>query len=118
METYVDILVERSRMVREWKSYIPLIVKAVRSLLPDAKVYVFGSVVRGEAVGGSDVDILIVSSKVPESNLERARLKTELEEVLNLPLYHPFQFHLADEEESKWYFRRVKDLVDCDKILP
>jgi len=29
---------------------------------------VFGSVVRGETVGGSDVDILIVHSKIPESS--------------------------------------------------
>jgi predicted nucleotidyltransferase len=69
-------------------------------------------VVRGESTGGSDVDILIVSNEVPESNLERARMKVMIEERLGLPLYHPFELHLVKEEEAKLYFKRIKEFVE------
>ncbi|WP_218042156.1 nucleotidyltransferase domain-containing protein [Infirmifilum lucidum] len=86
--------------------------QAVKALLPDSRVYVFGSVLKGEAVGGSDVDVLIVSSLLPVDNLSRAEIKARVEELASLPPYHPFELHLADESEAKWYFSRVKELVE------
>ncbi|MGB9728095.1 MAG: nucleotidyltransferase domain-containing protein [Nitrososphaeria archaeon] len=110
MEKYIDTLIERAKMVREWRKYIPKLVKAIEEKVPDAKIYVFGSAVKGEAVAGSDIDILIVSKSFPESNIRRAEIKVEIEKLAGLPYYHPFEFHLADESEQKWYFDRVKEL--------
>jgi len=112
MENYVDILIKRAEMVRNWREYINSIVEAVKSVLPDSKIYVFGSVVKGESTGGSDVDILVVSERIPRNNLERAGLKIRIEELSNLPPYHPFEFHLADREEGEWYFKRIKELIE------
>ncbi|MEM2238441.1 MAG: nucleotidyltransferase domain-containing protein [Candidatus Caldarchaeum sp.] len=78
----------------EWRKYVREIARAVSKVLPDAKVYVFGSVVKGEAVGGSDVDILAVSQHTPASNLERAKVKLRIEEEAGLPLYHPFEIYI------------------------
>ncbi|MHA1581549.1 MAG: nucleotidyltransferase domain-containing protein [Candidatus Baldrarchaeia archaeon] len=71
----------------------------------------FGSVVRGEAVGGSDVDILIVHSKIPESRKKRAEIVVRIEEKAGLPLYHPFEIHLVNKEEAKWYFRHIDKFI-------
>ncbi|MCS6769763.1 MAG: nucleotidyltransferase domain-containing protein [Candidatus Caldarchaeum sp.] len=111
MEWYFDDLLQRANMVREWRKHVREVVRAVSKILPDAKVYVFGSVVRGEAVGGSDVDILIVSKQAPASNVERSALKLKIEEAAGFPFHHPFEIHLVDEEEAKWYFSRVKELT-------
>ncbi|MBC7091896.1 MAG: nucleotidyltransferase domain-containing protein [Nitrososphaeria archaeon] len=97
-------------MIREWRKYIPKLVKAIKETVPDAKIYVFGSAVKGEAVGGSDIDILIVSKSVPENNIKRAEIKVEIEKLAGLPYYHPFELHLANENEQKWYFDRIKEL--------
>ncbi|MCX8189356.1 MAG: nucleotidyltransferase domain-containing protein [Nitrososphaeria archaeon] len=112
MEKYIDILLERAKMVREWKTYMNDIVKAVKSILPDSKIYVFGSVVKGEAVAGSDIDILIFSKNVPKTNIDRAKIKLEIEKLSKLPQYHPFELHLANEEDMKWYTSRVKEIIE------
>ncbi|MEM1937339.1 MAG: nucleotidyltransferase domain-containing protein [Candidatus Caldarchaeum sp.] len=117
MEWYFDELLQRANMVRQWRKYVAEIAKAVSKVLPDAKLYVFGSVVKGDAVGGSDVDILVVSQHTPASNLERAKLKLRIEEEAGLPLYHPFEIHLVDEKEAEWYYRRVKELTKADRLL-
>jgi len=111
MESYLDILLQRAEMVRNWKAYITKIAENARRVLPDAQVYVFGSAVKGEATGGSDVDVLIVSKKTPDNNMARAEIRVRIEELSHLPSHHPFEIHLASESEAEWYFRRVKELV-------
>lgn len=98
-------------MVREWKRYVADIAQAAHKILSDAAVYVFGSVVKSEATGGSDVDVLIVSKYVPASGIERAKLLLKIEEGAGLPSYHPFEIHLVNTEEAEWYFRKVKELT-------
>jgi len=112
MERYLDILMERAEMVRNWRLYMTKIAEAARKILPDSRIYVFGSVVKGKATGGSDVDVLIVSGKMPRSNMERAEIKVRIVELSGLPLHHPFEIHLADEKEAGWYFSRIKELVE------
>jgi len=109
---YVDILMERSKMVENWRSYLAKIVEAVNEILPNPRVYVFGSAVKGCAVGGSDVDVLIVSNGIPNGNIERAKVKVRIEELSKLPPYHPFELHLADEKEGIWYFSKIKELKE------
>ncbi|MEM2608069.1 MAG: nucleotidyltransferase domain-containing protein [Thermoproteota archaeon] len=112
MEAYFDILMKRAEMVKNWKKYVGEVAKAVKSLLPDSRIYVFGSVVKGEYTGGSDVDILIVSKEAPRSSLERVKIRMMIEESANLPPYHPFEFHIVDEEEGKRYFSKIKEIVE------
>ncbi|MGQ9782288.1 MAG: nucleotidyltransferase domain-containing protein [Nitrososphaeria archaeon] len=83
-----------------------------KKILPDARTYVFGSAIKDKAAGGSDVDILIVSKNIPSNNIERAKLKVKIEELSNLPPYHPFELHLADENQAKWYFTKIKELEE------
>ena len=90
---------EIRRLAAEWRYWCSRIGEAARNIFADCRVYVFGSVVRGEETGGSDVDILLVCKTLPDSMKERGELKAKLEEVAGLPLYHPFEIHLATEQE-------------------
>jgi len=90
-----------NEMVREWRSYAKRIADAARTLLGPCEVYVFGSVARGLATGASDVDLLIVCSQLPKGCRGRGELKARIEEAAGLPLYHPFEIHLATDEEAR-----------------
>ena len=116
MEEYFNFLIERSKILKEWRKYVPEIERAATKILGEVEVYVFGSAVRGELVGGSDIDILIVSDNVPEENIKRAVLKTEIERLAKLPKNHPFEIHLANRKEAKWYYR-IKDIKPAKEII-
>lgn len=103
-----EVMVERARMLKEWMKYVEVIAKAFREVLPDARIYVFGSVVSGRVVGSSDVDVLVVTGQLPMSHLERAKIKALVEEKCGLPHYHPFEIHLTTEEEAKPYLKRAR----------
>jgi len=90
-----------NEMVKDWKFWSKRIGDAAKSILGQCEVYVFGSVVKGLNVGSSDVDILIVSDNIPERCKERGNLKAHIEEEAGLPLYHPFEIHLATSREAK-----------------
>ena len=111
MEKYIDILIERTKIIKGWRAYMPKLVEAIKTLMPDARIYLFGSIVKRKAVAGSDIDVLIISKSMPKSNIERSRIKIKIEELSKLPWHHPFEIHLADEEEAKWYFK-IKELKE------
>lgn len=115
MESYLDILMKRAEMVRNWRKYVDKIAESVKRIMPDSRIYIFGGIVKGEAIGGSDVDILIVSKNTPKSAIKRAEIKIAIEELSNLPPYHPFESHLVDEE-AMWYFNRVKELKEVKSM--
>lgn len=107
MSKFTETAMRRAEMVREWRFWVRKIAEAVKELLSDVEVYVVGSVVRGDYVACSDVDVLIVSPNVPERAIGRAGVKVLLEEKLNLPYYHPFEIHLLKPEEADVYLRRA-----------
>jgi len=75
--------------------------EAAKRVLPDAEVYVVGSAVRGDWVGSSDVDVLIVSGSLPEGMLKRAEIKVEVEDLTKLPAVHPFEIHWSRLEKPR-----------------
>ncbi|MEM1525313.1 MAG: nucleotidyltransferase domain-containing protein [Nitrososphaerales archaeon] len=117
MEKYVDILFKRVEMIKNWKEYVINIYFAVKKILPNASVYIFGSVVKNEIVGGSDIDILIISKSIQKENLERVKIKRKIEELTNLPPYHPFEFHIVNEDEAKLYFKKIKELKRVNDLI-
>ncbi|MEM3713442.1 MAG: hypothetical protein QXF82_00680 [Nitrososphaeria archaeon] len=46
--------------------------------------------------------------------LDRAKIKLEIENLSNLPQHHPFELHLADEEDMQLYASRIKELVEWE----
>jgi predicted nucleotidyltransferase len=100
---------EISRLTRNWRLWGKKIAKAARKTLGDCEVYVFGSVVSGCPTAASDVDILIVCGQLPEDGRSRGNIKARIEEASQLPLYHPFEIHLATRKEAETnpIYRRV-----------
>ncbi|MBO3809951.1 MAG: nucleotidyltransferase domain-containing protein, partial [Candidatus Brockarchaeota archaeon] len=90
-----------NELARNWRFWSQKTAEAAKRLLGPCEVYVFGSVVKGQATGASDIDILIVSNKLPKDCKGRGNLKAKIEEEAGLPLYHPFEIHLATDEEAK-----------------
>ena len=100
----------RAEMVWNWERYNKDIASAAKKVLGDgAKVYVFGSAARGELIASSDVDILIVTERSILSLTERNRLTFRIEREARLPLIHPFELHVVNEDEAEMYFRHAKD---------
>ena len=98
---FMETSAKRAKLVSEWRLWVFRIARVVKEVIPDVEVYVVGSVARGDSVGGSDVDILIVSEYAPKKPMEIAKLKAFIEERLDLPYYHPFEIHILRPEEAK-----------------
>mgnify|MGYP001029503469 CR=1 FL=1 len=73
--------------------------RAAKTFLKSCEVYSFGSAATGRLTAASDIDILVVAESLPQSIIERAKIKEEIERLANLPFYHPIQIHLATENE-------------------
>ncbi|MHA1782201.1 MAG: nucleotidyltransferase domain-containing protein [Promethearchaeota archaeon] len=97
----------RMEMMKHRNEYLKKIEEARVKLLPQSKSYIFGSILEGKLVGGSDIDILIVAD-VPNSLTERAAILANLEETAGLPLSHVFEIHLISPEEFKTWISIYK----------
>jgi len=64
----VEALLEFSRrryeMIRNWRELVSRLKDVVKRILPDAKVYVFGSVVEGRYTAASDIDVLVINVNI------------------------------------------------------
>lgn len=78
MLSLLEARLKLRELAQNWRYWSEKISNAARALLDPCEVYVFGS----------DVDVLIVSDKVPKSCRERGVLKAKIEEAAGLPLYH------------------------------
>jgi predicted nucleotidyltransferase len=92
---------EVSKLLHNWLPWTKKIADAAKKTLGECQVYVFGSVAKRTTTGASDVDILIVCRELPKDEKGRGNAKARLEEAAGLPLYHPFEIHLATREEAQ-----------------
>ena len=98
----LDLINKTNEMLRNYRQYLKKIYKNINLIIQEAQVYLFGSVVEGKLVAASDIDILIIAN-IPKNHLKRAEIIANIEEKTELPLYHPFEFHLLTQEEfDKW----------------
>ena len=104
---------QRNQILKNYDQYLDQILQGITEVLGDTEVFLFGSVLEGNLVGGSDVDILIIK-ETEKRQLDRINLIAEIEEKANLPLVHPFNFILLNSKEfTKWkelYQPRMKKL--------
>lgn len=93
---------------QSWKAYMAEIKVMILKHCPDAKLYVFGSTIRGETHPTSDIDVLIVSN---EFNSIKTRI--EIHSKLKLQfLDAPFEFHLIYPEKFPFYKKMAKEMVE------
>ncbi|NNM95635.1 MAG: nucleotidyltransferase domain-containing protein [Bacteroidia bacterium] len=72
----------------------------VHSLLPDARVLLFGSMARGNANEDSDYDVLVIVN-TPLALKEKHNLRGKLNKLLVYALDAPVDVFLNSEEEVK-----------------
>jgi len=58
-------------MIKNNKKFLKKIESSIKTILNDSEIYLFGSILKGDLVAGSDVDILIIAD-VPKKHLKRA----------------------------------------------
>ncbi len=76
--------------------------KIVMEKYPDAKVFAFGSVVKGNFTASSDIDILIVSDGIGRE--DGSLLKAEILRKIGYSV--PLQIHIATTRELReWYLQ-------------
>lgn len=82
------------------KSIQDTIKSTVRSMLPDARVLLFGSMARGDANTDSDYDVLVI---IPNTLTPREKIRniTKIQTALVYALDAPFDVLLNSEEEVK-----------------
>jgi len=113
LERYYKAKYERFKSLLRWRDQLPELLEAVKSVLPDAEVYVFGSALRNELTANSDVDILVVSDRALGS--QRHKLAVAIEEKLRTPLI--FEIHLTTKEKLAWYKRHAKELIPAERLI-
>lgn len=97
---------EQFKELLKYKKSLKPLKKATLEILPDAKVFLFGSVLRDELVALSDIDVLITTKREFQNQLDRADAISKIEEKAQLPLYHPFEIHLLSTKEFE-IFRKI-----------
>jgi len=92
--------------LRRYKELARRVKKIVNKIDPNAKVFVFGSVVRGRFTASSDIDILIVTDK---DKTTRYKILVEVYSIIKGPIEIHFSTH---NQFKNWYMR----FIDKDEI--
>ncbi len=98
--------------LRKWRDYAELVARAVSDLVPEAEVYVIGSVVEGKVTVYSDIDVLVV---IPNKTLNSESRKDLVVEILEraieyygLPWDAPIEIHVADKNTLQDYLKHSR----------
>jgi len=95
----------RYKKLLRWRRYLPLIKEATFQVLPDARVFVFGSVVKGELTKESDLDILVISPSISGRASNRAIAKRGIDPSIT-------ELHVMPELVLEWYRRHARELSE------
>ncbi|MBO3810197.1 MAG: nucleotidyltransferase domain-containing protein [Candidatus Brockarchaeota archaeon] len=105
--TEFDLYVEEGRRTLEALSNPVEVGRRVKKLVlkfwPNAKVYIFGSSVRGKYTASSDIDILIVEDV---DYGEASKVKAQIYMTID----YPMEIHVATWKQfAEWYMRFIKE---------
>ncbi|HDD40077.1 MAG TPA: nucleotidyltransferase domain-containing protein [Nitrososphaeria archaeon] len=107
---FIDLLIEdaeeRKRCFEDFLRYVEKVKEVVRRRDPNARIIVFGSVVRGDVRPDSDIDLLIITD-LAEKLDERIKLRMEIMRILGEG--SPFEIHIITAEEYENWYRRFID---------
>lgn len=107
--SFFDIIAETAeeekKYFENYMEYASLIKELAEDLLGTAEVYVFGSVVEEKHTPASDIDVLVVSENTPRRQSERAKVTGKI--VKAIDVFAPFELHLVNYKELKWYERFI-----------
>jgi hypothetical protein len=103
-----EVWEEKKKFFENYRFYCQKIKREAENFLGPCRVLVFGSIVKGKFTPRSDIDVLIISEKLPESQKERGEIRTKIKSTIGS--FSPFQIHLATPKEyESWYQKFIKD---------
>lgn len=106
-ELYLSEAKRLERILKDPHSLLAEIKRKVQSVLPEARVYLFGSIARGKYTPASDIDILIVLDSLQSIDVDR--VKTQIKRSLpGLPL----DLHITDKTTFEKWYKRFIDLAE------
>jgi len=109
-----DIHVEDGRetlaYLSKYRELAGKVKEIVKSVYPEAEVYIFGSVLSGKITALSDIDILIVSNNLSQEE----NLKVKVEVLREIGFGAPIELHFATQYQLKNWYRRFT--VEMEKI--
>ncbi len=94
-----------------------LIKRSVLDVIPDAKIYVVGGAAEDRLTALSDIDVFVVSEKIPGTVRERARLVAsimERAESMGLPWDYPLEIHLLKPCEAVYVLRKCRKVISLN----
>ncbi|ADN50562.1 nucleotidyltransferase domain-containing protein [Vulcanisaeta distributa] len=98
-----DYLIEDARrrqdVFRNLDKYLRIIKEVVKSIDPNAEVYLFGSVAENRYALSSDIDVLVVTNVNPGIILER---------LWKAGIGPPFEIHVRTHDKLAYYERFSK----------
>jgi len=111
--TLVDFLIEKTKReekyFKNYLKYAKLIKKEAQNILGDAKVFIFGSILKKDEVS-QDIDVLIVSKNFADY---QKKSKTLVSLQKKLGSFSPFEFHFATPEEyNNWWKYFLKEKLE------
>ena len=103
-----EIWEEKKEYFENYRFYCQRIKKESEKILGKNRVLVFGSIIKGKFRPKSDIDVLIISENLPESQEERDKIRTKIKSAIDP--FSPFQIHLANPKEyQSWYQKFIKE---------
>lgn len=95
---------------------IQSIMKQLLHLYKPEKVILFGSLAEGKINQGTDIDLFIIKSEVPESGVDRIR---QLDKIINYRLATDFIVYKPEEVEQRLKLGDpfVKSILEEGKVL-
>jgi predicted nucleotidyltransferase len=108
-EHYLKSGKEALEYLSKYREVAKRVKEVVKTDYKDAKVYVFGSTIKGRFTAASDIDILIVCDEIDRDKAEHLKVK-----VLRALGYSvPLQIHVATTRELKeWYLKFVEEIEE------
>ncbi len=98
---------ERRKYFENVEKYLDEIKRIVKDECPDAKIYLFGSVVEGNySVGLSDIDVAVVSDEFRD----RERKLDMFGRLTKIFFDSPFEFHVLTTEQWELFRKLVGGL--------
>lgn len=93
-------------LLENYKKVLKKVKEIVHSIDPVAEIYVFGSVVRGEFTGASDIDVLIITKNIEKKYEIMVNVYKNVEAPIELHIVTPDMYR-------RWYKRFIdeKELV-------
>jgi len=106
VELELELLKEWRKYYENYRAYADRIKVVVKKHDPDARVILFGSIIRGNARPDSDIDVLVVT-KLAGNVDERMRLRVSI--AREIGECTPFEIHIVTPEEYEEWYRRFID---------